>query len=707
MDFFGHRGLAAILALAALVGAPGAGAGQEPPEPIRPLEDEVTVTAEPSGTAAEESAASVVVVSGEEIERSAAPATALDDTLRNVPGFSLFRRSGSRTANPTTLGATLRGVGGTAASRALVLADGVPLGDPFGGWVRWSEVPAVALDRVEVLAGGASELYGSGALAGVVQLVRRQPVAGSLRADVSAGSRSAAGASFWGAEDLGGWNLSASASAFQTDGHVRTARPFRGPVDVPAGSQHRAGELAAQRPAGVAERGTLTLRLAAFGESRDNGTPLQGNDTRRLRGDARWQTDALEVTAWGSDQTFRQTFSAVADDRASERLVRSQRVPSESLGGRFVWRRPAGGGDHLVRAGVEARHLAGVSEERVLLPPAAGGGTIELEAGGRQLLSGVFVEDRWQARSDLTATLGLRFDRWDDRERGTGERRHRDALSPRLAVRWQRTEHWGVSASAYRSFRAPTLNELYRGFRVGDVVTDPNPDLDAERLTGFEVGLSGSGPLEVRSHGAFLQGRVTVFHMELDDGIANVTLGEDSGLVLRQRRNLGTVRSRGLETTGRLRTAGGLALRFGALWTDAEVTDNPADPTLEGSSVPQVPDGELSLALTRPWGRWTPRVSVRFVGDAFEDDRNTQELPGFTDLSATIALSLGGSLDGGEVYVAGENLLDETRVVGRTPLPEVGAPRSFYFGLRWSARKPSRSMTPVSSPPSGSVAGRS
>jgi outer membrane receptor protein involved in Fe transport len=654
--------------------------------------DSITVTAEPPGTTAEESAASVVVVSTDEIERSAAPLAAVDDTLRSVPGFSLFRRAGSRTANPTTLGATLRGVGGTAASRALVLADGVPLGDPFGGWIHWSEVPAIGLARVEVLAGGASELHGSGALAGVVQLVRRQPVPGALRADLSGGSRNTVGASAWAAEDFGAWDLTVSAAAFHTDGHLRTARGFRGPVDVPAGSRHRAGELAAQR-------GPLTLRLAGFDESRDNGTPLQGNDTRRWRADARWATDSVELAAWGSDQTFRQTFSAVGSDRSSERLVRRQRVPSSSLGGRFVWRRSFGADEHLLRAGVEARRLSGVSEEQVFL---ASGRTIDLSAGGRQLLTGAFVENRWRARDDLTVTVGVRFDRWDDRERETEQTRHRDALSPRLAVRWQAAERWGVVASAYRSFRAPTLNELYRGFRVGDVVTDPNAALDAERLTGFEMGLSG--------HGRFVQGRLTLFRMDLDDPIANVTLGQDGGLVRRERRNLGAVRSQGVEATGRLRTDGGLTVRLGAFWTDTEVTDNPADLTLEGRRVPQVPEGELSLAVSRPWGRWTPSVAVRVVGDAFEDDRNRLRLPGFTDLSATLAVAI---TESAEIYVAGENLLDETVVVGRTPLPEVGAPRSLLLGLRWGRRQgtnPSRSKRPDSSPiddVSGSVAGRS
>src|SRR5262249_61312570 len=95
-----------------------------------------------------------------------------DGDLRQVQGFQLSRRSHSRGANPTTQGATFRGLAGSGASRALVLEDGVPLNDPFGGWVYWGRVPDVAVDRLEVVRGGASGLYGSAAMAGVVQVVR-------------------------------------------------------------------------------------------------------------------------------------------------------------------------------------------------------------------------------------------------------------------------------------------------------------------------------------------------------------------------------------------------------------------------------------------------------------------------------------------------------------------------------------------------------
>jgi outer membrane cobalamin receptor len=97
-------------------------------------------------------------------------ALTIDDVLRQAPGFSLFRRSGSLTANPTTQGVSLRGVGANGASRALVMYDGVPLNSPFGGWVYWNRVPRVSVESAQVFNGGTSDLYGSGALGGVINI---------------------------------------------------------------------------------------------------------------------------------------------------------------------------------------------------------------------------------------------------------------------------------------------------------------------------------------------------------------------------------------------------------------------------------------------------------------------------------------------------------------------------------------------------------
>ncbi|MFP3941484.1 MAG: TonB-dependent receptor, partial [Thermoanaerobaculia bacterium] len=229
-----------------------AAAPAEDEPPAAELSDEIVVTDTGTEGRLGETAAAVTVLNADELATS--PGVTLDETLRNVPGFTLFRRSGSRTSNPTTHGASLRGIGGSGAGRALVLADGVPLNDPFGGWVAWGLVPSAALERAEVLRGGASDLYGSSALAGVVQLFRRRPAAGGAVVDVSAGEQSTASGSAWAALDGEGWAGAVAAQGLTSDGYVQVAPEDRGPVDVPAGSRHGSLEVTLERRPGGGRR---------------------------------------------------------------------------------------------------------------------------------------------------------------------------------------------------------------------------------------------------------------------------------------------------------------------------------------------------------------------------------------------------------------------------------------------------------------------
>jgi iron complex outermembrane recepter protein len=131
--------------------------------------------------------ANVTVITREDIERS--PARTVDDLLRQIPGFSLFRRSSSLVAQPTTQGVSLRGIGPSGVSRTLVLLDDVPLNDPFGGWVYWSRVPLESIERIEVVRGGGSALYGNYALGGVINIITRKRQGTAIQGKLDGGTR--------------------------------------------------------------------------------------------------------------------------------------------------------------------------------------------------------------------------------------------------------------------------------------------------------------------------------------------------------------------------------------------------------------------------------------------------------------------------------------------------------------------------------------
>src|SRR5262245_14160704 len=147
-----------LFALAAVSGDP-----TTTPKPASPeFAEAVTVVAARFEFGVQDAPGSVAIVDLAALALAASPS--VDGSIHQVPSFALFRRSSSRTANPTSQGVSLRAVGASGASRAAVLWDGIPLTDPFGGWVYWSRVPRAAVDHVEMLRGGGSDLYGSGAL---------------------------------------------------------------------------------------------------------------------------------------------------------------------------------------------------------------------------------------------------------------------------------------------------------------------------------------------------------------------------------------------------------------------------------------------------------------------------------------------------------------------------------------------------------------
>src|SRR5581483_9999710 len=229
-----------------------------------------------------------------------------DDALRYTPGFTLFRRTSSRAANPTTQGVTLRGLSASGASRTLVLAGGVPLNDPFGGWVYWSRVPEAAIDRIEVVRGALSDLYGADAVGGVIHIVPLEATKTNARGSVEGGSLGTDRGSLFAGTQHGAWFGSVAAERLSTDGAPVIAEDVRGPIDTPAGVTYHT--VLVNAGAKAANNTLVELRGQLFSEARENGTPLQTNDTNQHQLAARGSGDALggswQATSYYGKQTY-------------------------------------------------------------------------------------------------------------------------------------------------------------------------------------------------------------------------------------------------------------------------------------------------------------------------------------------------------------------------------------------------------------------
>jgi len=679
---------ATIVAVGLLLTASSA-AAQENPAPTR-LEP-VVVTPTRLEQQAGDAPASVTVISREDVRQSASQT--VDDLLRQVPGFSLFRRTSSVVGHPTTQGLSLRGIGPSGTSRALVLLDGVPINDPFGGWVYWNRIPLQSIEQIEVVHGGGSSVWGNGALGGVVHILTRRPVERAAFFETSYGSYDTRNFDLLLTEAKGPLRLSLEGNYFDTGGYPIVKESRRGAIDIDATSRHSTFNGRVE----LVDSPDLSLFASGnyFDEDRGNGTPLQFNRTGagafatggRLRaGDF----GELAAAVYGHFQEFRSTFSTQAADRNSETLALDQTVPSTSAGGYLQWNRRFG--SHLVASGGDIRWVDGETQEKVYVSGAFARTRI---AGGEQLVGGVFVQDVYTPHPAWELVGGIRGDYWRSYH---GTRRDtpppagsgippsqefsdldRILASPRVAALFHATSSTDVRASAYQGFRVPTLNELYRVFRVRNDVTVANEHLRPERLTGGELGVQQRwGPLEAR---------VTAFWNEVRDLVANVTLATPlpdcpAGTTCRQRQNLDLSRIRGFESELELRLTREWRFVASYLFSDARVVEAPQQPTLEGNRLAQVPEHNVTLGVryTHP-AIATVSATARYVGGQFEDDLNTLPLGSYVVLDLFVSRALA---KWAEAFVGVENLFGQTYSTGRTSegVVSIGAPRLVHGGLR-------------------------
>ena len=611
-----------------------------------------------------------------------APSGRIEEVLGTVAGFQQFRRSDSRSANPSAQGVTLRALGGNAAGRTLVLLDGVPMADPFFGSVPLAALAPDGLASARITRGGGNGAFGAGAVAGTIELT-------------SAGARDLAPVAISGfADQRGDAEGSASLAQRLGEGFATLAGHWEGgpgfwttPASQRVAASARAAyggwSLGSRLVAAPAPGVELQARLLAFADRRTlrfagADTSDHGADASlRLIGRGRWGFDALVYAQ------LRDFANVVVSSTTFKPTLDQFKTPTTGWGGKLELRPPALG-PHQPRLGFDLRTVSGNEQERAL--NATTGATTALRRmGGRNSDLGLYLEDDWQI-GPLTLTGGARADRWRIAEgrftqqnpagavtadtpfpdragwaasfRGGARVALAPVLAPGLALR----------ATAYSGLRQPTLNELYRSFTVFPVTTQANPALGNERLVGYEAGAEWhTGPASLT---------LTLFHDTLRHAIANVTVGPN----LKQRQNVDAIRAQGVELSaglalGRFSLDGSLAL------SDAVVRASGQAAALNGLRPAQT--ARLAASTTLGWHPapgWLAQLSARHSSAQFEDDLQTDVLPAATTLGALITVPL---RSGFSLVLRGENLGD-SKVYTRNQAGSIdlGVPRTLWIGVR-------------------------
>ena len=609
--------------------------------PAEPAPSVIIVTGQALPEAKADRAYSVQRIDRREIEQS--PTHELDQLLKDVPGVQLFRRSDAHSGHPTSQGVTLRALGGNASSRALLVLDGVPQTDPFGGWVNWPAYDPLDLQQIRVVRGGGSVANGPGSLAGTIEMISRDDAGAS--GELDAGSRGSFEERGRIGVAAGGGLLSLSGHAESGDGFIPVTADTRGPADEPA--PYRNWSLRGRWSTAIGKSVDLQASLDGFHDWRTRGTDFTQNRTNgvdaslRLVGRGAWQWSAL---GYWQARNLMSSFASVSAGRTTATQVSLQdSVPSHGLGGSVELRPPMPRNIEL-RLGMDARRTDG--ESRELYSFVSGDPTRRRKAGGETLTAGLFGE----ATADLgalTLTGGARLDHWQvshghlhELLLATGDVT-RDDHDPKRQG-WLPTARGGavvalgggfsLRSAGYLGWRMPTLNELFRPFRAGADATAANPDLKPEKLAGAEAGAEFV-------HGG-LRLTATGFVNRLKDAIANVTLGEGPGIfpgvgfvgaggTYGQRQNIGAVDVRGIEA-GADWTSGPWHLGAGLSLTHARVHDRGAAQQLDGLRPAETP--RVAATLSAGWQKLGKSfdVVVRRVGAQFDDDLNTRTLKAAT-----------------------------------------------------------------------------
>lgn len=658
---------------------------------------DVVVTAARLPPAAAEAAFSTIRLNRETLERN----PRVDEALRDVPAVSLFRRASSASANPTTQGLSLRAIAPSGAGRALVTLDGVPINDPFGGWVIWAQAIPEGLDSLDVVRGAGAGPYGAGALTGMVNLRERNADGGRL--DASIGNRNSR--RFATALSHSGEKLAITVTGLddRTDGYTPVRGPLAGRADVPMDMSAQAASL--RLDTRISQRDVLSVRTATWEEDRGSGL---GNNRANASGHSVSATLARQpvgrdlgwrVQLWETHSNLFNSSGAVSADRNTVTPANEQyRTPARGQGLNVALRQQAALATGTVEweAGVDLRRARGSTQE--MFRYMAGQFTRGRIAGGYTAVGGAYADVSWSDDKWLVAG-GIRHDRWSNRD---GVRIERDiqsgditlderdpersggVTSGRIGVRRALDGGYSVRASAYTAFRPATLNELHRPFRVGNDLTEANAGLKPETLKGMEL----SGAL-VRPRFSL---DTTAFWNRIDDAIVNVTLAEGPGTfpragfvpaggVLRQRRNAGTITAYGLEAQTRLTVTEQLQLTGAASWTHARMKGSEEVPQLTGLRPAQAPRWSGRVGMD-----WQPHDDVqvtaaaRYESARFDDDLNSRRLAGAWTIDGRAQWRFDPHA---ALWIAGENLLDADIETSMTASGVAGytAPRTVRLGV--------------------------
>jgi outer membrane receptor protein involved in Fe transport len=627
---------------------------------------------------------SVSIIRADQIAQT--PAKTLDDVLRTVASINLPAAS-STVINPAQNIVSMRGLGG---SRALVLLDGVPLNDPFFGYVQWNMVPLESVRQVEVVRGGGSALWGNYAMGGVINILTRLPDKDALGLSAGYGSYGTVRADLYGAIGvIDGLRVGVEGTVNSTDGYIANRPVDLVPLTVPTRS--RADNVSGSASFDLSPTLSGTVRIGYHDIAQTQRTPRNQNSQQlwNYSGSLTQRIDdlALSLTAFRTVSHYQIAnvdTPTGATPGTVEYVQNYHETPATATGGALVATLSDRGWLSHASVGADYQLVSGVDTGLIYSPA---GALLRTDTGsGKQRFYGLFAQAALAPVPQLEILANARYQHYDNLDGFDGSPAHlgnvpdtsASSFDPRLSVRYAPIPQLAFRAAASRAFRAPTLNNLYRSFSTRTGIFLSNAALRPETLSGWEAGadLTLAG----------LSVHATYYDNVVKDLLTTQTLPASqrpAGFVFGTRNiNAGSARARGFELEANWTILPRLVSSVSYTLADSVLTANAIDPTTIGKQLGGVPRQAASGRLDYTGsGGWKLSSRLRWQERYFSDNAHT--LP----VDSQLVVDLEGSVQvrkGDTLFVGIENLFDRRSIVDNsgTTIPQLSTPFTAFGGVR-------------------------
>jgi outer membrane receptor for ferrienterochelin and colicin len=642
-------------------------AQEQSKEPYR-LE-EVVVSATRSEIPVFDATQSVTVISNEEI--MASPFERIEDIVRSVPGLYNFRHYALQT-NGVVSPLKMRGVG---SNRVLILVDGVPQNDNFNNaiaWVAWGHIPKETIERIEIVRGPSSALYGSEGLGGVIHIITKKPSSKrqtSIRAE--AGTADTYGGYAYHSQKVNDFGFMVAGSYEESDGFYMKEDPKTYEIK----RYREVGKFSGKAAYDLSPGSDISFTALYYDHDTGKGRPFFYDE---LALEQYWMNYTHKADSFDLkglvyfNRADKTAFQDTASDNYSS-LLRMEEMPSTTWGADFQGTVPFGSQTKLT-VGAAFKNISWDYDNEYVAS------TRDAGADGRQRFISPFANfDSRFLDDNLIVNIGARYDwiktsdgaNWDNQSsagkpayNNTFDSNTEGSFSPKLGVAWHPDDKTTLRLSGGKGFRAPSLFELYKVHvrSGGTYYREASPDLEPEEIWSYDVGVE-------RFLADSLWGRLTFYQSFAKNYIGDRLIGTGtfSGGKTRYEYkldNISKVDIYGIETELEWYAMTDLTLFMNYTFNISEVKEDENNADLEGNYLPNDPRHNFH------WGfRYNnPKVvnfsvTVNYYADIYYDNENTLNEGGYFTVDASVSRRFFDRLT---AYVNAENLFDEEYAMFRS-----------------------------------------